>query len=188
MSASGSPRVAMAFRAHSGWAVLVSVCGSITSPTVIHRRRVSLANSETSAPVQPFHAARSMALEDARAFLGRCADNATAMAKSAILDAFDSLDKQRLEIAVACILTRSGKATQDLAVVLRSHALIHTAEGEVFRDALKSACEDCGLPVSRVPERELTSRSATAFGLNPKEVELRVLWFRQESRTSMAAR
>jgi hypothetical protein len=116
-----------------------------------------------------------MAVNDARAFLGKCGNNAKAMAKSAIVDAIDNLNKQRLEVTVACILMRSGKATQDLTAILRSHALIHTAEGEFFRDALKSACEACGLPVSRVAERELTSRSAIAFGLKPKEVESRVL-------------
>jgi hypothetical protein len=115
-----------------------------------------------------------MPLDDARAFLGRCADNAKEMAKSGIVDAIGNLDTQRLEVTAACILTRSGKATQDLAAILRSHALIHTAEGEFFRDALKSACEACGLPVFRVPERELVSQSAIAFGLNPKEVERRV--------------
>jgi hypothetical protein len=174
MSASVPSRVAMAFRAHSGWAVLVSVCGSITSPTVIQRQRVSLAASGRSHTVQPFHAARSMALDDARAFLGRCADDAKAMAKSAILDAIDNLNKQKLEISAACILMRSGKATQDLAAILRSHPLIHTAEGEFFRDALKSACEACSLPVSRVPEQKLVSLSAAAFSLDAEEVQRRL--------------
>ena len=39
-----------------------------------------------------------------------------------------------------------------------SHALIHTAEGELFRKALVNASERYGLPVTGVKERELFDR------------------------------
>jgi hypothetical protein len=38
---------------------------------------------------------------------------------------------------------------------LLSHALIHTADGEHFREALRHACADCGVEIASIREREL---------------------------------
>src|SRR5258705_7735441 len=58
----------------------------------------------------------------------------------------------------AAILYASGRALPDLAAILRSHALIHTAEGEFFREVLVHASEHCSLPVTKIGEREIWER------------------------------
>ena len=47
-----------------------------------------------------------------------------------------------------------------LEKILASHPLLHTAEGELFRDALRAACRECGLPLTVVKERELFTRAS----------------------------
>jgi hypothetical protein len=42
--------------------------------------------------------------------------------------------------------------------------LIHTAEGEFFRDAVKKACERSESPVAAIKERDLDDRARMAFG------------------------
>ena len=55
----------------------------------------------------------------------------------------------------------SGKRTlPNLEGILASHALIHTAEGEMFRDVLLWAARECGLKVTGVRERELPPDSS----------------------------
>ena len=58
----------------------------------------------------------------------------------------------------------AGRKGIPLESVLASHALVHAAEGDHFRSALEGAAARCGIPVVRVPARELDSRAARADG------------------------
>jgi len=46
-----------------------------------------------------------------------------------------------------------------LAAILAAHPLIHTAEGELFRDVLVWAARECRLPVTGVREKALDAAS-----------------------------
>jgi hypothetical protein len=62
---------------------------------------------------------------------------------------------------VGCgLLLASGRPLPPLEKILASHPLLHTAEGELFRDALRAACRECGLPLTVVKERELFTRAS----------------------------
>jgi hypothetical protein len=53
------------------------------------------------------------------------------------------------------VVLGSGKALPGLDKILASHALIHTAEGEMFREALVWAANELGLAVTGVPAKGL---------------------------------
>jgi hypothetical protein len=55
--------------------------------------------------------------------------------------------------------------------ILASHALIHTAEGEFYRNALVEAGEHCGLTVKGAKERELFEIGAAQLHLSIKQLE-----------------
>jgi len=112
-----------------------------------------------------------MKLEEAEAFIERCAGTSRAMARTAVQAAVGDLAEQGYKVAGSCILLSSGRTTTELASILASHPAIHTAEGEFFREALRSACEACGLAVSGVKERELFNRGAAALRIAPDEIE-----------------
>jgi hypothetical protein len=137
---------------------------------VIQRRRVELADRGIYGSAQPYHAAQPMKLENAEAFLERCANSTRAMALKAVQAAVGELAEQGYNIAGSCILLSSGRTTTELAAILASHPAIHTAEGDFFRAALRSACEACGLEVSCVKERDLFSRSAAALRIESNEI------------------
>jgi hypothetical protein len=165
---------AIGLRAHSGWAVLVAVGGRVTSPAVVQRRRIELADDGIPGSVQPYHAAWPMQLEKAEAFLERCAGASRAMAQKALQTAIGDLATQGYKFTGSCILLKSGRPTRELAAVLASHPAIHTAEGEFFRNALRMAHESCGLAISAVKERELLNLCAAVMDLGPDEIERRV--------------
>jgi hypothetical protein len=83
-----------------------------------------------------------------------------------------------------------------LAATLRSHALIHTAEGEFFREVLVRACEHCSLPVTKVKEREVWERATRVFRFPPADLQERIAglgrslgppWRQDEKLASLAA-
>jgi hypothetical protein len=69
----------------------------------------------------------------------------------------DELRQNRHEVVRCGVLLGSGRPLPELAAILASHALIHTAEGELFRDALVWAARECGLPVTGVREKGLNA-------------------------------
>jgi hypothetical protein len=162
-------KAAIGLRAHSGWAALVVLAGSADSPEVIARRRIEIADPKIHGSKQPFHAAEQMEFPEAKAYIERCQESTQKLAREALQGAMDGLE------AIGCgIILGSGRALPGLEAILKSHALIHTAEGEFFRNALVEASKHCGLPVFGVKEKELFERGAAKLGTAKGELERRV--------------
>lgn len=133
--------------------------------------------------MQPYHAAAGMGLKQGEAFLRRCRDTARAMARDALRDAIAELGGSDYTVAGCGVLLASGRPPGELAVILASHPLIHTAEGEFFRDALRAGCEMCGLPSLGVKERDVVIPkriSGLGRSIGPP-------WRADEKRAAMAA-
>ena len=175
MATSSAPRrAAIGFRAHSGWAALVAVAGTVKSPEVIARRRIEIADPGIRGSKQPFHAAEPLEFNDAEELLGRCAESTKRLAREAVQAAIDGLRDMRCQTACCGMILGSGRTLPALQSVLASHALIHTAEGEFFRNALVEASAHCGLSVLGVKERELFEQAAARLGLAESEIERRI--------------
>lgn len=174
MAISATCKAAIGCRAHSGWAALVAVTGSADCPEVIARRRIEIADAAIRGSKQPYHAAEPLALPEAKKYLDRCAASTRLLAREAIQAAIDGLLDKRCEATTCGIVLGSGRPLPEVASILASHALIHTAEGEFFRNALVEAARHCGLAVLGVKERELYERAASQFRRPPGEIERRI--------------
>jgi hypothetical protein len=86
----------------------------------------------------------------------------------------DELRERGHEVVGCGILLSSGRPAATLAATLASHALIHTAEGELFRNALTHASEHCDLRVTGVRERELFARGVAELRVPVDELRHRV--------------
>jgi len=171
---SNPSRAALGFRVHSGWAAMVVVARPNDGPLTIERRRLELIDHKIRGFQQPYHTAKDMKLPDAKAFLDQCAGAAKAVATASLRKAVSDLAGNGYKIAGSCILLGAGRPADDLAATLRSHVMIHTAEGHFFRNALQKACESCGLPVIGVKEKELMSRASAAIQISPAELHQRI--------------
>ncbi len=167
-------QAALGLRAHSGWAALVAVAGTRKSIEVIDRRRVELADTAIQGSKQPYHAAEGLELEKAERIVDGCIAGARRLARQAFRAVIDDLGKKGHEVVGCGLLLASGRPLPALESILASHALIHTADGELFRDALVHASENCGLPVTRVRERELYARGAQEQRVSAPELQRRV--------------
>jgi hypothetical protein len=162
---------ALGFRTHSGWAALVAIAGPSQSPSVVQRGVIQLADPTILGSKQPYHAAEPLKFEDAEKLVTRCLERTYALAEDALRATVDALQARGHTVGACGLLLASGRALPSLAGILASHAMIHAAEGELFRDALAKACEHCGLPVLGVKERELLSRAEKDLHFSTAKIE-----------------
>lgn len=174
MAASFARKAAIGLRAHSGWAALVAVAGSLDAPEVIARRRIEIADATIGGSKQPYHAAEPMELPDAKKYITQCTAATRRLAREAIRAAMEGLRDRRFEIASCGMILGSGRTLPRLEAILASHALIHTAEGGFFRNALIEAAEHCGLTIAGVKERELMDHAAMQFRRPAQEIGRRI--------------
>lgn len=109
---------------------------------------------------QPYHYAEQMELRAAEEHLAKCSGVAERMAFTNLGDAIRALAERDYQVTGAAIVLAAGRPLPDLARILASHALIHTAEGEFFRACFLRAGERLGIRVTGIRERDLTESLA----------------------------
>ncbi len=148
-----APRpAALGFTAHTGWAVAVAVSGPLTSPKLIHRGKIDLRPGKES--VQVFHVAAEMAPTDAKRHVERCSKAAADTARKELTSLIKSLAHEVSPVAVGVVVGNAARPTS-LDAVLRSHLLIHSAEGDLFRRAIVEAGAALELTSLAMPSRDL---------------------------------
>ena len=165
---------ALGFRVHSGWTTAVAVTMEKGLPSVVAKQRPHLVETFTYAFRQPYHTAEKMAIGEAREFVGRVQEEARRLAYRAILGLQSDSEVQGIKLTRGCLLLASGRPLPSLEKILASHALIHTADGELFRDAILHACARCGLRTESIREKELLERAAGILRAQPGALLCRV--------------
>jgi hypothetical protein len=154
---------ALGLRAHSGWAALVAVATKGPAVEVVDRRRMEMTDSRRPASKQPYHEVEDLPLDRAAALLERYSRWACQAASRTLESVADDLRARGFRLVGGALLLASGRPLPKLEAVLASHALIHAADGEHFRQALVVSCQARGLPLTRIPERELPRRAEAAL-------------------------
>ena len=167
-------QAAVGFRVHSGWAAVVAMWLEKGAPVVLERKRTHLVNTFTYTFRQPYHTAEKMPLADAREFISQVEKEARRLAHHAVQEMQGELERLEIKLTRGSLLLASGRPLPDLEKILASHALIHTADGELFREAIVHGCEGCGLKMERIKERELLEGAGKVLHLKPAELMRRV--------------
>src|ERR1700727_2750963 len=118
-------RIALGFRAHSGWAAMVAVAGG----NGIARRRIAKADPQGRGSKQPYHAAAGLPFAAGEELVRTAIQSSRELARQAIAAAAKEFD-----VAGCAVLLGRDRKLPDLASILSAHPLIHTAEGEMFRE------------------------------------------------------
>jgi hypothetical protein len=158
-----SKQAAVGFRVHSGWAAAVAVCLEKGAPVVVARQRVHLVETFTYEFRQPYHTAEKMLAGQAREFIARMQVEARRLAYRAIQELESRTQEQGVKLTRCGLLLASGRPLPGLEKILASHALIHTADGELFREALLHASARYGLQDFTIKEKELLERAEEAL-------------------------
>jgi hypothetical protein len=151
---------ALGVQMHSGWGVMVAV--SVNPLEILARRRIVAADSESPGSIQPFHFAAGLPPAAQEEHIARCAETSSRLAAAAVAEAIQEL--RRYRFVAAAVLFASGRTLPALGKILAAHPLIHTAEGEFFRQAAVKALEKLQIPTTAIREKELEQRAIAVLG------------------------
>ena len=155
---------AFGVRMHSGWGVVVCISDNSAAPEIVDRRRIGIIEPTMEGAKQPYHFAERLNLEEAERHIQKCAAASQCLALNAVGEVLDAVSVRDYRVVGCAILLASGRALPSLQKILASHALIHTAEGEFFRNVVMNACETCRIPVVGIREHELDQRAKATLG------------------------
>jgi hypothetical protein len=144
------------------------------SPLVLLRERPHLVKTFTYEFRQPYHTAEKRSPAEARGFISSVRAEARGLAYRVIHSVQRNLQEQGYELKCCSLLLASGKPLPSLPQILASHALIHAADGELFREALLHASKRCGSETFTAKESELLERAVHALHLQPNELGRRL--------------
>ena len=157
-------RAAIGVRMHSGWGVLVAVSGDADSVEVIDRRRIVVTDPKTPGGNQPYHHAASLEFPEAEKYLANSAALSERLALATVKEVVKELGERNCRVVGCAVILASGRVLPSLEKILAAHPLIHTAEGEFFRNAVRKACEGLKISVSAIRERDLDQQAKSTFG------------------------
>jgi hypothetical protein len=163
----GRGSAALGFSVHTGWAALVAVAADRSAAVaVLDRRRVEMIPAaDRQRPRFVYHAAARLSPAAAERFVRESADRAASNAADALRGAIADLAASGWGAVAAGIVGGDPRPPPPLEAILRSHALIHAAEGELFRRAVRAAGEAAGLRVVEIRAKELGAHGAAALGV-----------------------
>lgn len=178
MDAASRGPASLGFAPHSGWAALVVVAGPPRSPEVVLRQRIEMTD-RTPGAGQPYHAVEGRPLAEATRRIAGYKRSADALAYEAVSSVVEELKARGYAPVASGVLQSSGRDGASLEAILASHALIHTADGNHFRDALAQASRRCGLDVVPVPQKTLVERASEALGEPAAKLQATVQGFKK---------
>ena len=142
---------------------MVAVRAKRDAIEVVDRRRIVVMDELVRGSKQPFHFAENLKPAAAEQHVARCRALSEDLARNAVQETAGDLEARGFRVVGASVLQAAGRELPALNKILASHALIHTAEGEFFRDAARKACEEAGVAVTPIRERDLAERARTAL-------------------------
>jgi hypothetical protein len=142
----------LGLRPHTYWTAAVVMAGPPEAPRVIERRRIVFAEGDERFV---FHQAGELELAAGRALVGRVRASTLANAAREISRLLQELAASGVRAGAAVAPLGRQTPPDDLAQILRSHALMHAAEGHFYREVVADACASLGLAVDRPFEHQL---------------------------------
>jgi hypothetical protein len=153
-----SAKAAIGFSVHTGWAMTVAVAAPLTAPVLLARTRIDIGVAPESNHI--YHVAAELERADAPKHITRCRKTATAKARAALSALMTRLGA---EPQSAALVLGRGKIPSSLDDILRSHLVIHGAEGALYRDAILDAAQDLKLKTYAIPADVFTGDAAVAL-------------------------
>ena len=165
---------ALGFSVHTGWAAAVAIAGPPSAPRVLDRTRIALTGSTEQDLRFAYHVAAKLDAGAAERWIATARARAEELARDALATLVSRLTAQGDRPVAAALLVKGGRALPGLPEILRSHTLIHSAEGELFRQVLREASTASGLRLEAVDRKDLPGRAAEAMGVRRDALQRRL--------------
>ena len=175
---------------------MVAIAGERGPEEVLLRRRVVIIDSKIAGSAQPYHYVAKKEISAAEKHLTRCASISERLAFESLAQLSTELGNIGFTSKAAVVLLSSARPLPDLQAILSSHPLIHTAEGEFFRQAFRDAFDKLRIPTTGIRARDLDDAAAKAFGKAASAIQKRIdgmgrslgaPWTKDEKTAALAA-
>lgn len=153
-------RHAAGLRPHTGWVAVVVLNDELE---LVDRRRVPLLDA--ALPRQVFHSMQGLDLTEIAALLADVRASAAAAAYALVDDL-----ASKGALAGIGVVAWQPSVPGDTEDVLRSHQLMHAAEGDLYRGALLEAAASRGVAVESFLPANLAATVASVAGLDLGDV------------------
>jgi hypothetical protein len=163
--------VVLGFRPHTYWTAAVALAGAPDAPEVVERRRITFATGDERGV---YHRAAEVPAAEAPALVEHVRAVVEAHASEAIKAMVADLARAGRAVRAAVVPTAGLKLPERIEDIVRVHARMHAAEGELYRDIVADACAGLGLRVHRVVERELFALASDRIGTSDTVLKTRL--------------
>jgi hypothetical protein len=163
--------VVLGFRPHTYWTAAVALAGAPDAPEVVERRRITFAAGDERGV---YHRAAEVPAAEAPALVEHVRAVVEAHASEAIKAMVADLARAGRAVRAAVVPTAGLKLPERIEDIVRVHARMHAAEGELYRDIVADACAGLGLRVHRVVERELFALASDRIGTSDTVLKTRL--------------
>ena len=156
--------VALGIKAHSGWAALVALGAPAGEWRIFDRCRMELVEKDEAWwAKQPYHAAERLSAGDARRLVKRALSSARRIAIREMRAALRRAQESGARVAACAVLVVDPMPDWTVEEILAVHFRMHKAEGVLFREALVSAAEACGIRCLGIHEKQLEASAEQAL-------------------------
>jgi hypothetical protein len=160
---------ALGVEARTGWCVVVGLAGDAGAPEVVARERAVLCPD--ALPRFAYHAAAELPVDQAGPMVEQVRAAASAMAGDVLRTLIADLAPQGHRVVALAVAAGTDRQHDDLASILASHARLHAAEGELYREAVVDGATEVGLPVVRFAKGDAVAELAGELGRDPAALE-----------------
>lgn len=186
--------VALGMKSHTGWAAVVALAGPVASAEVVAKRRIEMATTFDEGAV--YHKSQELPLARAEELVRSSEEKFERIARAGLVDLITELRTTGCEPVRTGLVSGGGKPLPPLASIVKSHALVHAAEGELYRRVLLRASEACRIPALQISASEISARAARALEIAPAQLPARLAalgkasgrpWARDQKESALAA-
>ena len=149
---------AVGFRVKSGRAVAVLVEGPASSPHVVERCDLPLADPNDPESRQPFHAGLDRPPQEGAAMVARLVQAVERFSSRSVEELLERYRSGGHRVVVAGIVVGSAG---DPKTIKNDHIRAHAEEGRLFRVVIEDAARRLGLKPTVTVERQIFARAAT---------------------------
>jgi hypothetical protein len=147
---------------------MVAVGGSERTPVVVARHRFELCGEHL--PRAVYHVARDLDLSGAERLVREVETGAREAAEWQLQRVVAELEAGGYRVVGAGVASDARMLPTDILEILASHPLVHTAEGQLFREAIAGAAEQHSLPVTRFVQQDLYEQAAAQIGMSDESL------------------
>jgi hypothetical protein len=155
-------RGAIGFRVKSGRAVVVTLRGPLTAPSVVGRVEILLRDPRAPNKWQPYHAVMKLPFDKADAAVRPLRRRVEKVAASTIRALLRELRNQGLDVRSVGIVGGGGA---DPLYIGNPHIRAHAAEGKLYREVLEAGATACRVPWRSYSDRTVFETVAPALNM-----------------------